>query len=87
MLRVSIKDSEQLVHSEGTLTGLLVDVSYVIGVLYGRIKMSSPEKAEAFRRMLIQSLIEPKSPVWNYDPAQSSGFSACIPIKKRRIKS
>lgn len=83
MLKVSIKDNEQLVHSEGTLTGLLVDVSYVISVLYGRIKMSSPEKAEMFRCALIQSIIDPNSLVWSYDPAQSNGFSACIPIKKK----
>ena len=83
MLRVSIKDGEQLVHSESTLETLLIELTYVIGVLYGRIKSARPEMAVAFRRMLIQSIIDPNSPVWNYDPAQSSGFSACIPIKKK----
>lgn len=87
MLRVSIKDGEQLVHSESTLETLLIELTYVIGVLYGRIKSARPEMAVAFRRMLIQSIIDPQSPVWSYDPAQSNGFSACIPIKKRRIKS
>lgn len=83
MLKVSIKDNEQLVHSESTLEGLLVEVSYVISVLYGRVKSARPEMAETFRRTLILSLIDPKSPVWDYDPARASGFSACIPIKKK----
>ena len=87
MLRVSIKDGEQLVYSESTLTDLVVDVSYVISVLYDRIKMSSPEKAEAFRRMLIQSLVDPKSPVWNYDPPSPADFPPVSQSKKRRIKS
>jgi len=83
MLKVSIKDNEQLVHSESTLEGLLVEVSYVICVLYGRIKSARPEMAETFRRTLIQLIIDPQSSVWNYDPSQSNGFSACIPIKKK----
>lgn len=83
MLKVSIKDNEQLVHSEGTLELLLIELTYVICVLYGRIKSARPEMAVAFRRRLIQLIIDPQSSVWSYDPAQSSGFSACIPIKKK----
>lgn len=84
MLKVHIKDGEQIIFCESTVRELLLELGLTIGALYSRIKLVQPQAAEKFRRALIQALTDPESPIWSQDVNPDAGFSICIPTKKKK---
>lgn len=82
MLKVNVSNGEQIVHFEGSSHDLLVELAYTIGVLHGRVKAANPTLAGEFSVALVESLVDPDAPVWDYTPG-AGGFSACIPVKKK----
>lgn len=70
------------------LMDILAHITYLIRYLYCKFKGNNPELAKAFREMLVQTIVDPASSVWELDvePAPAGAFEAFFTLNKEDVE-
>lgn len=70
------------VAAQGSLIEIMAEVGQVIAGIHTQLLQNDPRSAKAYRKALIDLMIDPESPLWDKNP-NASGWMITLPkIKK-----
>ena len=81
MIKIEFReDRMRHLELEGECMEIAAEVGVVVGTMYNRIRMASPEAAERFKDAVLLALL-PFSPAWEKHD-MPGGVSQCITVPK-----
>ena len=87
MLKVNISNRgggrcQVEVVAQGSLIEIMAEVGQVIAGIHNQLRQNDPRSAKAYRKSLIDLMIDPESPLWDEDP-NVKGLMITMPKTKK----